>query len=434
MVEDLNEHIDDILDFLNKNTDKKIQKNQIEEEIKKFMDYGVPIDQAKQTIIKKYGSETDISSFQGSNERRLISDIDSNMKSVKLKGHVIAINPKEVTVKGEKKQIHYGILGDESGTIQFTSWKDIDVKQGDVIEISNAYTREWRGEPQLNFGDRISIKKADKDSLPESAFKPKECKVDELKSGIGKVEVTAKIVELNEKEIEVENEKKKIFSGILADETGKSQFTSWHDFNLKKDDVLNIKGGYVKSWRGLPQLTFDQNAEVKKLKKDKITEKNINTKHLPLFSLVEKGGALDVEVEGKIIDIQSGSGFIKRCPECNRVLRDNECNIHGNVEGIPDLRLKLVVDDGTGAVNTILNRKISEEILGKTLDECKNIDEEELNDEIHKKLFAKQIKMKGNGLSDTYGTRFLPEKIEFIDIDLEDEAEKILDSLEEINL
>lgn len=434
MSKDLSEHADDILDFLNKNTDKKIKKNQLQEELKKFMDYGVPIDQAKQTIIKKYGEDLNIGSFKGSTERKLINEIDSEMKSIKLLGHIIAVNPKEVNVKGEKKQIHYGILGDESGTIQFTSWKDLDVEKGDVVEISNAYTKEWRGEPQLNFGDRVSIKKMDKDSLPESAFKPRECQVDELKSGIGKVEVTAKIVELNEKEIEVEGNKKKIFSGIIADETGKAQFTSWHDFKLKKEDVVKITGGYVKSWRGLPQLTFDENADVKKLKKEKISIDDVETINMPLHSLVEKGGALDVQVEGKIIDIQKGSGFIKRCPECNRALRDKECNIHGKVEGIPDLRLKLVVDDGTGAVNTILNRKISEEIIGKSLDECKKMKQDDLDEEINEKLFAKNIKMRGNGLADNFGTRFLPEKIDFVEIDIENEAEKIYESLEELNL
>lgn len=434
MSNELSEHIDDVLDFLSKNTDKEIKREQLKNELEKFMEYGVPIDQAKQTIIKKYSEDLNLNNFQGSKERKPINEIESNMKSVKLMGHVIAINPKEVNVKGEKKQIHYGILGDETGTIQFTSWKNIDVEKGDVIEISNAYTREWRGEPQLNFGDRISIKKMDKDSLPETAFKPRECNVGDLKSGIGKVEVTAKIVELNEKEIKVDGETKKIFSGVIADETGKAQFTSWHDYNIKKDDVIHIKGGYVKSWRGLPQFTFDENAEVKKLKKEKIPKEKIGTIKMPLFSLVEKGGGLDVQVQGEIIEIQQGSGFIMRCPECNRVLRDNECNIHGNVEGVPDLRLKIVVDDGTGAVNTILNRKLSEEIIGKSLDECKKMNQEELDKEIHEKLFAKRIKMTGNGLADNYGTRFLPEKIEFMDVDLENEAEKIYESLEELNL
>lgn len=434
MVEDINEHVKDILDFLNKNTDKKMEKNKLEEELKKFMEYGVPIDQAKQTIIKKYAAETDLSSFQGSTERKLINDIESNMKSVKLKGHVIAINPKEITVKGEKKQIYYGILGDESGTIQFTSWKDIEVEKGDTIEVSNAYTREWQGEPQLNFGDRISIKKVDKDSLPESAFEPRKYNIDDLKSGIGKVEVKARIVELNEKEIEINDVKKKVFSGVMADETGKVQFTSWHDFKIKKGDVLNIKGGYVKSWRGLPQLTFDEKSEVKKLDKDKILEKNIGTKNMPLFLLFEKKGAMDVEVEGVIIDIQSGSGFILRCPECNRALRENECTIHGKVEGTPDLRLKIVVDDGTGSVNTILNREITEKILDKSLEECEKIDEKDLTNEIHKKLFAKKVKMIGNGLNDSFGIRFIPEKIDFVGLDLEKEAEKLFESLEELNL
>ncbi len=110
------------------------------------MEYGVPIDQAKQTIIKKFGGAIVFTgSSSKSSERTLISDFKPNQTSVKILGHVIAINPKDITVKGENRKIFYGILGDESGTIQFTSWKDLEVEKGDVVEISNAYTREWQG-------------------------------------------------------------------------------------------------------------------------------------------------------------------------------------------------------------------------------------------------------------------------------------------------
>ena len=112
---ELQSHVEDILSFLSEETKEKVGVEKIQRELEKFMEYGVPIDQAKQTIIKKFTGNT---SFNApvSSERRLIADLQPNEKSVNLLGHIIAINPKEVSVRGGKKQIYYGIIGDESET------------------------------------------------------------------------------------------------------------------------------------------------------------------------------------------------------------------------------------------------------------------------------------------------------------------------------
>jgi len=431
--DNLESHIDDILNALKGDSEKEVSREELEKELNRFMEYGVPIDQAKQTLIKKYGGVAVLTSSGGSSERKLISDLEPNKHSVNLLCRVIAVNPKEITVKGDSRKIFYGILGDESGTISFTSWSsELDVEKGDVVEISNAYTREWQGSVQLNLGDRVKIDKTDKDKLPESAFEPREVKVEDLRSGIGAVDLTARILEVNERDAEVEGGTKKVFSGVLADETGKAQFTSWHDFKLKKEDVFRITGGYVKSWKGIPQLTFDERAIVKKLDKSKIPKKELQVDKMPLHILVEKRGALDVEVEGTIIEIRSGSGVVMRCPECNRTLLNGECSIHGKVSGTLDLRLKLVVDDGTGAISSVLNKELTEKLLDKSFEECKKMNENALLDEINKTLFARRIKMQGNALGDEFGTSLIPREAKLVDIDVKEEAERLSHDLEDL--
>ena len=434
MVKDnLDDHIDDILNALGDDSEIEVKRENIEKELNKFMEYGVPIDQAKQTLIKKYGGKAVFTSSGQSSERKLISELQPNERSVNLLCRVIAVNPKEITVKGDSRKIFYGILGDESGTISFTAWNsDLDLEKGDVVEISNAYTREWQGTVQLNLGDRVNIKKTDKDRLPESAFEPRTLKIKDLRSGIGAVDVTARILEINEREAEVDGEIKKVFSGTLADETGKAQFTSWHDFKFKEEDVLQITGGYVKSWKGIPQLTFDQKATVKKLDKSKIPKSDLKINKMPLFMLVEKRGALDVEIEGTVIEIRPGSGIILRCPECNRAMINNECSIHGKVKGKQDLRVKLVIDDGTGSVSSSLNKELTEKLVGKTLDEFKKIDEDTLLDEINKKLFAHRIILQGNALGDEFGTSLIARNAKLVDYNIQDEADKLSQELEEL--
>ncbi|KYK20975.1 hypothetical protein AYK21_01105 [Thermoplasmatales archaeon SG8-52-2] len=431
--DDLDSHVDDILNTLKDDSEVEVSREEIVKELGKFMEYGVPIDQAKQTLIKKYGGQATFSSSEQSSERKLISDLQPNERSVNLLCRVIAVNPKEITVKGEIRKIFYGILGDESGTISFTAWSsELDLEKGDVVEISNAYTKEWQGNVQLNLGDRIGIKKTDKKKLPESAFEPKTVKIKDLRSGIGLVDVTARILELTERETEVDGETKKVFSGIIADETGKAQFTSWHDFKFKEEDVLQITGGYVKSWKGIPQLTFDQKATVKKLDNNKIPKKDLQIQRMPLFRIVEKRGALDVEVEGTIIEIRQGSGVILRCPECNRAILNDECSIHGKVEGKKDLRVKLVVDDGTGSITSILNKDLAEKILDNTLKEYQKMDEDSLFEDMNKKLFAQRISLQGNALGDEFGTTLLAKNAKLVDFDINQEADKLSQELEEL--
>ena len=432
MPEDIDSHVEELLNIIKEKTDQKVTKKEVKEEFERFMDYGVPIAQAKQTILKKYGEEATVFTGNMPSERTKITDLEADQSSVKIIGHVLAINPKEITVKGENRTIFYGILEDETGTIPFTSWTDVDMEKGDVVEISNAYTKEWQGNVQLNIGDRVQINKTDKSKLPKKAFEPKKTCVGDLRSGMGRVEVTAKVLEINKREVTVDGSSKSVFSGIIADESGKAQFTSWHDFKIKKDDVINISGGYVKSWKGIPQLTFDVNAKFSKLNSKKISLEDIKVRTMPMFKLEENKGGLDIEIEGTIIDIRPGSGFILRCSECKRTLQNNECSEHGKVNGEEDLRLKLIVDDGSGAVNAIINKELTEKLLEMKMEEVKKLEQADFERTASEKIFANKVSLKGNALSDRFGITFITKKITKIDQDIKTDAEKLLNELEEM--
>jgi replication factor A1 len=151
---------------------------------------------------------------------------------------------------------------------------------------------------------------------------------------------------------------------------------------------------------------------------------------LPIYTLAERRGAVDVEVEGTIMEIRPGSGIIKRCPQCNRTLQNNECSIHGKVDGKIDLRLKLVLDDGTGSVSGILNKELTEKLLDKTLEECKNMDENELLNIINKTLFAHRVSLRGNALADDFGTTIIAKDAKLVDLDIKDETDKLFREIE----
>jgi replication factor A1 len=81
------------------------------------------------------------------------------------------------------------------------------------------------------------------------------------------------------------------------------------------------------------------------------------------------------ELVGALVDIQSGSGLIKRCPteDCTRVLQNGRCSEHGEQEGEFDLRIKGVLDDGETAQDVIFDKEATEEVSGITLEEAQEM-------------------------------------------------------------
>ena len=275
------------------------------------------------------------------------------------------------------------------------------------------------------------MKKKDKKDLPKETFEPKKITINEITPFIGTIELTARVLSVETKEITTDGEQKTMFTGVLGDHTGKIPFTAWKDFKLTNDSTIHIKGGYIRSFRGMPQVNIDEEATVKKQKKQ-INKEDIPTLSLKLYELNEKAGMFDVSVAGRVIEIQQGSGIILRCPECNQVLREDGCRVHGSVDGVVDLRLKCVVDDGTGSVKMILNKEQTEKILGKTLDECKQMNPEELRSVLYDSMFGKQLEMQGNALQDNFGSTFLADSVKCVDIEVEKEVERVRDLLEEL--
>ena len=430
-------HVDDIARVLK----DKVDRDEIEKDLNQYLtEYRIPLSTAKDMVVRKYGGTP---SKLGLGVSKTIDQLSPNEPSVDLVCRLIATNYKDVEVGGEKKKIAYGILGDQTASASFTAWNTSDwqFQKGDVIRVHNAYTKEWKGQPQINFGDRTKIELESKDALPNFVAaplsNPTNCKVKDLKNGVGNVSLSARILFIETRTVNVDGEKKNVYSGLMADETGKVQFSAWHDFGLKEGDVIRVKGGYVKAWRGIPQFSFDERAELEVLgtdempSMDELSEKRVHM----IGELMDRGGAVGVVVEGVIIDIRRGSGLILRCPECKRVLQKSVCRIHGEVEGVADLRIKAVLDDGTGALTAIMGKDITEALLGKDVKECKNMAKESMDhsvieDELKNMLIATPVKITGDATMDDFGIMLISKDAQLMKVDVQKEARAMLQELE----
>jgi replication factor A1 len=402
--------------------------------------YRVPLGTAKESIVKKHGGNPQ--ALEASVFRKL-TDLRPDEPSVDLLVRVVAVNTKTITVDSNEKDIVYGILGDDTGTLQFTAWDAarFQYEKDNVLRIVSAYTKGWNDEVQVNLGDRAAITREEDGALPPppqgaAAVVGGEAKVSDLRAGMRGLDLTFRVLSVAPRQVNVKGEEKTVWSGSMADETGMIEFSSWHDFELDEGDVVHLQGGYIRTWRGVPQLSFDGRDDVEKLDSDALpaAEDLARESVVTIEELERRGGAHSVAVNGIMIEVREGSGLVFRCNECRRVVRKGTCSIHGRVENTADLRVKGVVDDGTGSLSVIMNREITEDLLGKSLEECKTLAQETFDPEVVRdllvdRLVARPVKVTGNVVSDDFGLMMIVRDVSDVKVDVKGEAEELLSGL-----
>jgi replication factor A1 len=219
------------------------------------------------------------------------------------------------------------------------------------------------------------------------------------------VDVTAKVVDLWDATADAVAQ-----VGLLGDETGTIKFTKW-----SKSDLPELEEGKVYSLRNVVTDEYQGRFSVKLNRTTTIEELNED---------IEVGDDA-VEVEGALVDIQSGSGLIKRCPEedCTRVLQNGRCNEHGEVEGEFDLRIKGVLDDGEEVTEVIFDEEATEELTGITLEQAKEMAMDALDttvvaDEMRQKVLGRYYRVEGP----TLGRYVLANELERLDGPVDAEA------------
>ena len=148
--------------------------------------------------------------------------------------------------------------------------------------------------------------------------------------------------------------------GLLGDESGTIKFVAF-----ETSDLPELTEGRAYDLSNVVTDEYEGSYSVKLNRTTQITE---------IDEEIEVGDNADT-VEGALVDIQSGSGLIKRCPEddCTRVLQNGRWSEHGQVEGEFDLRIKGVLDDGETVTEVIFDREATEELTGMGLEAAKDM-------------------------------------------------------------
>jgi replication factor A1 len=273
-----------------------------------------------------------------------------------------------------------------------------------VVNITKAYVRNWQDRPEINLSLRSKVTKLSTrlQVLEDSALK----KLAEFKDGDINVHTEFAILSIDFHDINTKDGTKKIISGIIADEETKLPFTSWIIYpELDIGNTIEVKNGYVRSFRGIPTLNINEGSKIIKLDHKIEFKEKIGSR---IEDVIEKDGAYDVVVEGNILSIRPGSGLINRCPRCSRVIQKGMCRAHGKVDEKADMRIKAIIDDGTGAITLVLDSRLTQKICGIGIEEAKKLariamSQKAVEEEIKKKLQGRRLAARGNMSKGEFG-------------------------------
>ena len=146
-----------------------------------------------------------------------------------------------------------------------------------------------------------------------------------------------------------------------------------------------------------------------------------HTVEVPLNELASGSSRVGISTCAVVVSVREDSGFILRCTECRRVLRDGACAEHGPNDGNSDIRLRLAIDDGRSSVSLLTNKEATLSLLG--------MDESQLQEAVNEsgqvafvqslrgKMLGRKVNASGRTIVDEQGAMLLADGASMVEED-----------------
>ena len=337
--------------------------------------FGVPEGEAVRSVVNYFLKEHGISptTFAPKKAEILkVGEIDGPGRWIDLEAKVVELwEPTSSAIS------QTGLLGDETGTIKFVKWTKADLPEleaGKSYLFKNAVTEEFQGKFSVKLNRTSGVEELTKvvaAAEPSASSQVQEMKVSEIKEQGRWIDLRAKVVQLWEPTSETISQ-----TGLIGDETGVIKFVKW-----AKSEIPDLAEGKSYLFKNVVTDVFEGRFSVKL---------NRTSEILPLEEEVEVSPQ-EANFTGAIVDVQKGSGLIKRCPICRRMLNKGVCGEHGKQEGTYDLRIKAVLDDGVKVQEVLINRERTESLMGISMEEAKTMAMEALDHEVVKGMIEERL-------------------------------------------
>jgi len=334
-------------------------------------DFRVPEGEARRSVMNYFLKEHGVMPLaRASSEKVKIADIASSGRWVDLEVRILDLwEPANETIS------QTGLIGDGSGSMKFVKWAKSglpDLVLGKSYLLKRVVTDEFQGRFSAKLNRTSQIEPLELDVEAKAGSRSAEqIKIVEIDEPGRWVDLKVKVVQLWETNSDSISQ-----SGLVGDETGSIKFVKW-----VKADLPNMEEGKSYYLKNLVTDEFQGRFSVKLNRTSQIE---------PLETDIEVGSQA-AEFSGALVDVQKGSGLIKRCPICKRSLAKGICSEHGKVEGTYDLRIKAVMDDGRRVQDVLINRETTERLVDLTLEDAKQMAMEALDHEVVRGMIENKL-------------------------------------------
>jgi replication factor A1 len=330
-----------------------------------------------------------------------------------------------------------GRLADDTGTIGFACFGEFEHPVGTLLKIESAPIRRFRNTPELNIGDRTKVEVYHDNSFAslEDLEQSSVMQIGQLRDGSADIAITVQLTSWSSRTFTgKDGAEKTVWGGDAVDPTGICRLTAWTELPIDDGSLplaVKLNNVRVRSWQGTPDLTVDRSEQVEVL--DTIPWDAIDASQhsveVDFTELLSGGSRSGVTSSATVISVASGSGIIYRCPECNKAMRDGACREHGPQEGVEDLRLRIILDDGISNGALILGRTSAEAFLGMTMAEVRDASETDGGESFLAKLRSQMLGRKhtftGRAMIDAQGALLMADHFALSENDLTESANEV---------
>ena len=371
-----------------------------------------------------------------------LRDLATATPPVHVVARIVLVSRREVPRRadGTKISLLSGILSDGTAGVRFSWWDPPreGVERGTILRIVGAETRTFRGKTELVLSWKTRVGPAGPAELPQvSAEEIPARPIADLTLEDEGFRLDARVVRVAPRSVSVGEERRVVHEGLLADSSGIVAFSSWSDFRLVAGEAVRITGAYVREFRRRRSVVLDERTAVTRIDGTGLPDPAVllASRPRPIADVEDAGGGEAVCVEGIVVGLLPPSGLVYRCRTCRRIAAGGICKVHGQVEVAPDLRARLVVDDGTGGTTVSAGRAVTELLWGVTLEQLlerlKQLpDRSVLELELLEAVVGRRLRVRGAAVKDEYGLTIDPETVEPVEIDLESAASELAARLE----
>ena len=355
--------------------DQKIDvpDEEIEARLRKLIEeFSVPEGEARRSVLNYFFKEHGVTpAVRMGSEKAKISEINGPGRWVDLEVKVLDLwEPASDSIS------QTGLIGDGTGSIKFVKWAKAslpDLEIGKSYLLKKAVTDEFQGRFSVKLNRTSQIEPIDREIEAKGPIaKPaQEMKVIEINEQGRWIDLKVKVTQLWDSNSDAISQ-----AGLIGDETGSIKFVKWAKAdlpNLIEGNSYILKNVVTDEFQGRFSIKLNRTSLIQELNEDIAV------------------GSQATEFAGALVDVQNGSGLIKRCPICKRSLAKGICGEHGKVEGVYDLRIKAVLDDGHRVQDILINRETTERLVDLTLEDAKHMAMEALDHEVVKGLIESKL-------------------------------------------